>query len=100
MKINRRDIYLDCNNHPVLCTGTEFDDGVEGISLIDGSGPRSCSIKHCAPVKIDLKTAMEIVDHVYKTGQRGKDGGWINYVSLSEELIRKIWYPTKIKEHE
>lgn len=45
-KINIGDIYWDCAYHPVLCTESDGDD-VAGISLVDGSQPRSCSIKHC-----------------------------------------------------
>lgn len=42
------DIYEDCNYHPVLCTSVDYDeDTPEGISLIDGSQPRSCSLVHC-----------------------------------------------------
>lgn len=42
------DIYEDCALHPVLCTqvGMERvgDPELTGISLIDGSYPRSCSL--------------------------------------------------------
>ena len=44
------DFYEDCAFHPCLCTvaGTDEDkDGVEGISLVDGSSPRCCSATHC-----------------------------------------------------
>ncbi len=44
------DLFEDCAFHPCLCTlaGSEDDeDGVEGISLVDGSGPRCCSANHC-----------------------------------------------------
>ena len=40
------DIYEDCAYHPCLCVRVD-DDDVEGISLVDGSYPRSCSIAHC-----------------------------------------------------
>ena len=40
------DIYEDCAYHPVLCLESD-DDDIAGISLLDGSEPRSCSIKHC-----------------------------------------------------
>lgn len=58
-KIKVGDIYEDCNYHPCLCTISKGD-YLEGISLIDGSSPRSCSIIHCAPRKITLKEALEI----------------------------------------
>jgi hypothetical protein len=44
------DFFEDCAFHPCLCVavGPEGDPhGVEGISLVDGSGPRSCSARHC-----------------------------------------------------
>jgi hypothetical protein len=40
------DVYEDCSYHPVLCTESDGDD-VAGISLLDFSEPRSCSIEHC-----------------------------------------------------
>jgi len=59
MKIKVGDIYEDCSYHPVFCT--EIDgDNIAGISLIDGSFPRSCSIKHCGVTKLSLKQTMEI----------------------------------------
>lgn len=44
------DFYEDCAFHPCLCTSVGADgdeDGVEGISLVDGSSPRCCSVRHC-----------------------------------------------------
>lgn len=62
MKIKIGDIYQDCAYHPVLCTSSCGDD-IEGISLIDGSWPRCCSIRNCAPRKISLKEAMKIKEN-------------------------------------
>ncbi len=46
-------IYEDCAWHPVLCTyASEADDELQGISLIDGSFPRSCSPIHCGVVPL------------------------------------------------
>jgi hypothetical protein len=45
-KIRVGDIYEDCAYHPVLCLESQGDD-IAGISLLDYSEPRSCSIKHC-----------------------------------------------------
>jgi len=64
-EIDVGDFYEDCSYHPVLCTEVEVDDddnvvGVSGISLVDGSMPRSCSIKHCAPRKLTLIEAIEL----------------------------------------
>jgi hypothetical protein len=53
-------IYEDCSYHPCLCTAVDIsEDEVRGISLIDGSGPRSCSIKYCGPVPLNLEKALE-----------------------------------------
>ena len=52
------DIYEDCSFHPVLCVGAVGDE-VWGISLIDGSHPRSCSIGHCGVRKLTLQQAWE-----------------------------------------
>ena len=44
------DFYEDCAFHPCLCTvaGSPDDkDGVEGISLVNGTHPRCCSATHC-----------------------------------------------------
>ncbi|CBG71820.1 hypothetical protein SCAB_47661 [Streptomyces scabiei 87.22] len=56
------DIYEDCSFHPVLCTEID-DDGwvvLSGISLIDGTFPRSCDAQHCAPVRIPVEEVMTI----------------------------------------
>ncbi|MDX1535278.1 MAG: hypothetical protein R3346_00750 [Candidatus Spechtbacterales bacterium] len=62
------DIYLDCFNHPVLCTEAIDDDfgGMDlvGISLLDGSAPRSCSTRHCSVLKITVEEAKIIYDFV------------------------------------
>ncbi len=51
--------YEDSDNHPVLCTESDGDD-VAGISLIDGSGPRSDSIRHGGIRKLSFKRALEL----------------------------------------
>ncbi len=49
------DIYEDCAYHPVLCTSVDYDeDLIEGISLIDGSEPRGCSLTHCGVVRLSV----------------------------------------------
>jgi hypothetical protein len=52
------DIYEDCAYHPCLCVRIE-DDDVEGISLVDGSFPRSCSIQHCGVRRLSPAEAWE-----------------------------------------
>jgi len=55
------DIYEDCMYHPVLCIGVDVaNDDIWGISLVDGSQPRNCSLLHCGVRKIDLKEAWSI----------------------------------------
>ena len=53
------DFYEDCFSHPCLCTSCNGDD-VDGISLVDGSTPRGCSIRHCGVVKISAKDAIDM----------------------------------------
>jgi hypothetical protein len=50
------DIYEDCAFHPVLCVKVD-DDEVSGVSLVDGSWPRSCSLSHCGVRKLTLQQA-------------------------------------------
>ena len=53
------DIYEDCAYHPVLCIlVSEEDDEIAGISLIDGSYPRSCSLVHCGVRKLSVLEAL------------------------------------------
>lgn len=59
MKIKIGDIYEDCGCHPCLCVKVDGDD-IDGISLVDASYPRCCSIHHCAPKKISINKAMQM----------------------------------------
>ncbi len=53
-------IYEDCSYHPCLCTALDrSEDELRGISLVDGSGPRSCSIKYCGAVPLKLEQVLE-----------------------------------------
>lgn len=56
------DIYEDCSFHPVLCTEIDDDGAVvlSGISLIDGSFPRSCDGQYCSPIRIRVEQVMAI----------------------------------------
>jgi len=57
-------IYEDCFFHPVLCTYLSVEeDEMRGISLIDGSGPRGCSLLHCGPVPLSVADAVWIKEH-------------------------------------
>jgi hypothetical protein len=48
------DYYEDCSYHPCLCIEVDKNDGIKGISLIDGSSPRSCDLNHCGVRKLSL----------------------------------------------
>lgn len=55
------DMYEDCDYHPVLCTSSSIEeDHVEGISLIDGSMPRSCSYVHCDVQRLSVAEAVHL----------------------------------------
>jgi hypothetical protein len=49
--------YEDCFFHPCLCIRVD-DDEVWGISLVDGSFLRGCSIGHCGIRKLSLTEAL------------------------------------------
>jgi hypothetical protein len=51
------DFYEDCSYHPCLCIRVH-DDEISGVSLVDGSYPRSCDIHHCGIRKLTLDEAM------------------------------------------
>lgn len=54
------DIYTDVFDHPTLCMEVEIEDDdicLSGISLFDGTYPRSCSVLHSAPEKISFEEA-------------------------------------------
>ncbi|GAA3274826.1 hypothetical protein GCM10020218_021050 [Dactylosporangium vinaceum] len=53
-EIRPGDVYEDCSFHPVLCTSVDGDE-IQGISLIDASMPRACSIGHCAVIKLSIE---------------------------------------------
>lgn len=53
-EIKPGDIYEDCSFHPVLCTHINDGDEIGGISLIDASSPRACSLSGCAVIKLSI----------------------------------------------
>jgi hypothetical protein len=53
------DYYKDCAFHACLCTHST-DAEVDGISLIDGSSPRSCDIGPCGVRKLSLEECLAI----------------------------------------
>ncbi|BCA57807.1 hypothetical protein HMP06_0576 [Sphingomonas sp. HMP6] len=55
------EIYEDCAYHPCLCVSVDQDgDEIWGISLIDGSHPRACSLRHCGVIKLTVDQAWHI----------------------------------------
>jgi hypothetical protein len=55
------DYYEDCAFHPCLCIRVDRDiedDGLLGVSLVDGSYPRSCSLRHCGVRKLTFAEAL------------------------------------------
>lgn len=52
-EIRPGDIYEDCSFHPVLCTYVDGDE-IGGVSLIDATAPRACSLGHCAVIKLSI----------------------------------------------
>lgn len=71
------ELYEDCSYHPCLCVGVDYEegeDGIWGISLIDGSYPRCCSIFHCGVRKLSVEEAWEIKQRYIR--HNGKEGWW------------------------
>ena len=61
LKLKPGDIYESCSYHPVLCLGVNYKkDEIWGISLIDGTYPRMCSLVHCGVRKLTPRQAWEI----------------------------------------
>jgi len=65
------DIYEDCAYHPVLCvSASEENDEIWGVSLIDGSYPRNCSLAHCGVRKVTVEEAWALKQrHIRHKGQ-------------------------------
>ncbi len=49
--------YEDCAFHPCLCISSD-DDEITGVSLVDGSHPRACSIPHCGVRRLTFEEAL------------------------------------------
>jgi hypothetical protein len=55
------DLYEDVFYHPCLCVGVDEEtDGIWGVSLVDGSYPRSTSLRYSAPRKLSVDEAWEL----------------------------------------
>jgi hypothetical protein len=61
LKLRPVDLYEDCSYHPVLCLGVNYrEDEIWGVSLVDGSIPRSCSLLHCGVKRLTPKQAWQL----------------------------------------
>lgn len=55
------DYYEDCAYHPCVCIATSRVDGdftVTGVSLVDGSHPRSCGVPGCGVRRLTFDEAV------------------------------------------
>jgi len=86
------DIYEDGFGHPCLCVEVNLAlDEIWGISLIDGSYPRSCSLLHSGIHKLTVAKAWAIkMTHLLKCAI--KDGNIVAVLRLLEESgILEAW---------
>lgn len=61
LRLKPGDLFEDCSYHPVLCLGVDYKgDEIWGVSLIDGSYPRMCSLLHCGVRRLTAKDAWQI----------------------------------------
>jgi hypothetical protein len=77
-KFKLGDIYLDVFFHPTLCLEIDInyerkDISLVGISLFDGSYPRSCSVIHSSPDKISHAEALRMKEE-YERSRRPRCG--------------------------
>ena len=79
-EIHVGDIYESCSFHPVLCTNKD-DDGIWGISLIDGSLGHGCDLNNCGVRKLTVSEAM-----AHKANWDRKDAPSDYWINLYDEL--------------
>src|SRR5262245_12615436 len=61
LRLRPGDLFEDCLYHPVLCLGVNYkNDEIWGVSLVDGSYPRACSLLHCGVRRLTAKEAWQI----------------------------------------
>ena len=61
LQLSPGDLYEDCSFHPVICVEVDYDrDEIFGISLIDGSYMRNCSLRFCGVHKLTIEEAWTI----------------------------------------
>lgn len=81
------DIYEDCSFHPCLCVEVDGQGGISGISLVDGSFPRSCELQYCGVRKLTLEEAL-----VWKNkGPQNLEEPWIPLPD------KQWWWPRPVE---
>lgn len=102
------DIYLDCFWHPVAVTEVTltywsllgpYDWDLAGISLLDGTSPRGCSVRICGLQKLSYPVAEHIVslmlggDHSLEAALQRREAGVQNIQSIYEVSpeLKQLW---------
>jgi hypothetical protein len=73
------DYYEDCAYHPRLCVHVLVDEGqleIHGISLVDGSYPRGCSVPGCGVRRLTFDEAMRWKFHGPDGVEIDRDRRW------------------------
>lgn len=91
------DYYLDCFGHPCVVTEVNtvygiwyglWDIDIAGVSLVDGTAPRSCSVYHCAPEKITYEFAL-VCKILYSQRKQATEDIYQIYQQTPE--LQKAW---------
>lgn len=75
--------YEDCSYHPCLITAAVnegYDYGMEGRSLVDGTGTRSCSLRHCGVVFFTQEEAFARATYIV-------EHGWESYHENYNQIV-------------
>jgi hypothetical protein len=81
------DFYEDAYYHPCICLSVSFEeDEVTGISLVDGSVPRSASIKHGFVRKLTLEEVAHYRFFGPMDATLESDHDWTRSVAYYESL--------------
>ena len=100
LKLKPGDIYEDCTYHPVLCLGVDYTkDEIWGVSLVDGTQPRACSLIHCGIRRITPKQAWDIKMRgpllEAERASIGKDNQWWSAATTKDQTKVKLVGPRK-----
>lgn len=89
-RIRYGEVYEDCSYHPCVCfeadragwpsgwrrwLGLTMDIDVKGVSLLDSS-ERSCSARHCAPVRLTDSEVLDIMQNYHHYQEITGRGEW------------------------